>query len=234
MKINSPPHVGYAVATIVVAAGYTFYWMAIFEEGVSMSKLDLVKKYRSYYTSKRVPEIMEFGMVSYLSIEGKGEPGGNVFIQKLKALYSLAYGIKKRCKEQGYDFSVPRLEGLWWVDGERPAFDVPRSEWCWKLLIRMPEFVTGELMLFVQSEVASKKKNEVIREIALKHFAEGKCIQILHEGHYADESETIEKLMDFIVDNDLCVNGLHHEIYLSDPGKTEPSKMKTLIRFPVI
>ena len=208
--------------------------MAIFEEGVGMSKFDLVKEYRSYYTSERVPEIMEFGIANYLSIEGKGEPGGKVFIQKLKALYSLAYGIKRLCKERGNDFGVPKLEGLWWFDGERPAFEVPKSEWCWKLLIRMPEFVTGELMLSVQSEVASKKKNDLIREIAFKQFAEGKCIQIMHEGPYANESETIEKLMDFMVDNDLSVNGLHHEIYLSDPGKTEPSRMKTLIRYPVI
>ncbi len=96
-------------------------------------------------------------MANYLAIEGKGEPAGELFVSKVEALYPLAYGIKKICKEQDNDFGVPKLEGLWWVEGNIPALEIPRSEWHWKLLIRMPEFVTKEMMRSVQPEVATKK-----------------------------------------------------------------------------
>ncbi len=97
----------------------------------------------------------------------------------------------------------------------------------------MPEFVTKEMMVSVQPEVAKKKQNELIQEISFEKITEGKCIQIMHIGPYSTEPETINKLMSFIAESGLFVNGLHHEIYLSDPRKTEPSKMKTLVRYPV-
>ncbi|KKM23224.1 hypothetical protein LCGC14_1617360 [marine sediment metagenome] len=198
-----------------------------------MVKLDLVKEYKVYYKSGTKPEIVEFDPVKYLTIEGKGEPAGDVFTRKIEALYPLAYGIKKVCKDKGNDFGVPKLEGLWWVEGNKPALEVPRSEWCWKLLIRMPEFVTKEMMVSVQPGVAKKKKNKLIHEISFEKITEGRCVQIMHIGPYSTEPDTINKLMAFMAESGLSVNGLHHEIYLSDPRKTEPSKMKTLIRYPV-
>jgi hypothetical protein len=198
-----------------------------------VSKLDLVKEYKSYYKAGKKPEIVEFHAANYLSIEGKGEPAGEAFVSKVEALYPLAYGIKKVCKEQSHDFGVPKLEGLWWVESDVPALDVPRNEWCWKLLIRMPDFVTEEIMASVQPEVAKKKKNALIQEISFEEIAEGKCVQMMHVGPYATEPETINSLMEFIAENGLSISGLHHEIYLSDPRKTEPAKMKTLIRYPV-
>ena len=198
-----------------------------------MSKLDLAKEYKSYYKAGTKPELVEFGEANYLTIAGKGEPAGTAFVSKVVALYPLSYGVKKICKEQGNDFGVPKLEGLWWVEGDTPALEVPRSEWCWKLLIRMPGFVTREVVLSVQPEVAKKKKNDSIQEISFEKFAEGKCVQIMHIGPYSSEPATINTLMGFIAENGLSVNGLHHEIYISDPLKTKPSKMKTLIRYPV-
>ena len=198
-----------------------------------MPKLDLVKEYKSYYKAGTKPEIAEFGEANYLTIEGKGEPGGDVFVNAVEALYPLAYGIKKVCKEQGNDFGVPKLEGLWWVEGTKPALEVARSEWCWKLMIRMPEFVTGEMMESVQPEVAKKKKNDLIRDISFESFNKGKCVQVTHIGPYSTEPQTIEAMMDFMAANNLQVNGRHHEIYISDPRKTDPSKMKTLIRYAV-
>ena len=198
-----------------------------------MSKLDLAKEYKSYYKASAKPEIAEFAEANYLAIEGKGEPAGEVFVNAVEALYPLAYGIKKVCKEQGNDFGVPKLEGLWWVEGNKPALEVARSEWCWKLLIRMPEFVSRDMMESVQPDVAKKKKNDLIRDISFETFAEGKCVQVTHVGPYSDEPQTIEAMMAFMADNKLQANGRHHEIYLSDPRKTEPSKMKTLLRYPV-
>jgi hypothetical protein len=198
-----------------------------------MPKLDLVKEYKSYYKANRKPEVVEHSEANYLTVEGKGEPAGGVFVSKVEALYPLAYGIKKICKEQGKDFGVPKLEGLWWVEGNKPALEVPRSKWCWKLLIRMPEFVTLEMMQSVQPEVAKKKNNNLIKGISFEKLTEGKCVQVMHIGPYSAEPETINSLMEFISENGQSINGLHHEIYLSDPRKTEPSKMKTIIRYPV-
>jgi len=198
-----------------------------------MAKLDLVKEYKSYYTAGKKPKIVEFEEANYLAVEGKGEPAGEMFVSKVESLYPLAYGIKKICKEQDSDFGVPKLEGLWWVEGNTPALEVPRSEWCWKLLIRMPDFVTKEMMLSIQPGVAKKKKNELILEIGFEKITEGKCVQIMHIGPYSTEPKTINELMEFIEANGVSVNGLHHEIYLSDPRKTEPARMKTLIRYPV-
>ena len=100
-----------------------------------MPKLDLAKEYRSYYKASRKPEVVKFDEASFLTIEGKGEPAGKLFVSKVEALYPLAYGIKKICKDQDQDFGVPKLEGLWWVEDNKPALEVPRSDWHWKLLI---------------------------------------------------------------------------------------------------
>ena len=198
-----------------------------------MSKLDLLKEYKSYYNAGKIPEIVEFDEANYLTIEGIGEPAGKMFVSKVEALYPLAYGIKKICKEQDKDFGVPKLEGLWWVEGDTPALEIPRNEWRWKLLIRMPEFITKELMFSVQPVVAKKKKNELVQKIALEKMTEGKCVQIMHIGPYSTEHKTINELMAFIDANRISVNGKHHEIYLSDPRKNKPDKMKTIIRYPV-
>ena len=198
-----------------------------------MAKLDLLKEYKNYYSAGKKPEIQEFGEAVYLTIEGQGEPGGDIFTKKVEALYPLAYGIKKIFKEQGNDFGVPKLEGLWWVESSEPALEIPRSEWCWKLLIRMPDFVTKEAVESAKPEVAKKKKNDLIQEVSLEKITEGKCVQIMHIGPYTTEPATIELLMEFIAENGLSINGLHHEIYISDPRKTEASRMKTIIRYPV-
>jgi hypothetical protein len=198
-----------------------------------MGKLDLVKEFKAYYRAGVNPEIVEFDTAKYLTIEGKGEPAGVEFTKAVEALYPLAYGIKKVCKDQGNDFGVPKLEGLWWVESNKHALEVPRNEWCWKLLIRMPDFVSKEMMLSVQPEVSKKKKNDLIQEISFEEITEAQCAQIMHIGPYSTEPETINMLLEFIKNNGLTVNGLHHEIYISDPRKAVPGKMKTIIRYPV-
>ena len=120
-------------------------------------KLDFIKEYKSYYTAKSTTTIVEFGKISYLSIEGKGEPAGKVFTKAIESLYPLAYGVKNICKKQGKDFGVPKLEGLWWVKSDKSALEVPRSEWHWKLLIRMPLFATAEIIDTAKEEVFKKK-----------------------------------------------------------------------------
>ncbi|MBI1883232.1 MAG: GyrI-like domain-containing protein [Chlamydiae bacterium] len=197
------------------------------------TKIDLVKEDKTYFTAKTNPQIIEFPKVSYLAIEGKGEPAGKAFIEAVQALYPLTYGVKGLCKKEGRDFGVAKLEGLWWVKSNRPALEVPRKEWYWKLLIRLPDFVTSEIVDKAKQEVIKKKGIDLLKEIRFEQISEGKCVQVLHVGPYSTEPETIEKMKKMMKENDLTENGFHHEIYLSDPRKTPSQKMKTILRQPV-
>lgn len=196
-------------------------------------KLNLVKEYKDYYSAKLHPKVVENGHVPYLSIIGKGEPAGKNFIEAVGALYPLAYGIKFIYKLKEYDFAVPKLEGLWWVDSDKPGLEVPREEWHWKLMIRMPEFVSKENVEIAKENVIKKKKIDLVKSVKFESINEGKCVQIMHIGPYITEPETIEKMELFMEENQWVKNGLHHEIYLSDPRKTAPEKMKTILRQPV-
>ena len=197
------------------------------------TKLDLTKEYKTYYRAKTNPEVVEFGEIPFLTIEGKGEPGGREFTSTVEALYPLAYGVKNICKKQGKDFGVPKLEGLWWVESDRPALEVPREDWRWKLLIRLPDFVTSKMVEKARNEVFKKKGIELVKEIKFEKIKEGKCIQILHIGPYSTEPESLAKMRKLMEQKNIVESGLHHEIYLSDPRKVTPEKMKTIIRQPV-
>jgi hypothetical protein len=203
------------------------------KDAVVHSGIDLTKEDKKYYSAKTEPQFVEFTKLSYLAIEGKGEPAGKTFTEAVQALYPLAYDIKGVYKKDDRDFAVAKLEGLWWVKSNMPALEVPRSEWYWKLLIRLPDFVTFEIVENVKQEVIKKKGVDLIKEIKFEKITEGKCVQVLHIGPYSTEPETIEKMRKAMKENDLTENGFHHEIYLSDPRKTPPQKMKTILRQPV-
>jgi len=198
-----------------------------------VTKLDLTKEFKTYYAAKTRPEVAEFGEITFLTIEGKGEPGGEEFTNKVEALYPLAYGVKKICKKQDKDFGVPKLEGLWWVKSNKPALEVPHSEWYWKLLIRMPDFVTSEILKKAKEEVFKKKELELIKQIKFEKMKEGKCVQILHIGSYSIEPESLAKMRKIMEEKNFIENGLHHEIYLSDPRRVPEEKRKTILRQPV-
>ena len=197
------------------------------------TKLDLTKEYKTYYTAKKTPEVVEFDEAQFLTIEGKGAPGGKEFTAKVEALYPLAYGVKKICKKQDKDFGVPKLEGLWWVESDKPVLEVPREEWKWKLLLRMPEFVTSEYVEKIKPEVIKKKNIELVNEIKFEKITEGKCVQVLHIGPYSTEPESLAKMKELMEENNLIERALHHEIYLSDPRRVPEEKMKTILRQPV-
>jgi hypothetical protein len=198
-----------------------------------VEKLDLTKEYKEYYTATTKAEIVKFGEIPYITITGKGEPAGKEFSEKAGALYPVAYGIKKLCKNMDKDFAVPKLEGLWWVESNTPALSVPRSQWYWKLLIRMPEFVTAEMVNTAITEVAKTKNVILAQDVEYEILDEGNIVSILHIGPYSTEPKSIKLMDSLIIDNKYTKNGFHHEIYLSDPNKTAPDKLKTLLRQPV-
>lgn len=207
-----------------------------------MEKLDLTKAYRSYYTAKSKPELLTIEPACFLSISDKGDPSEQGFADNLQALYSVAYGIKFMCKAKKKDFTVPKLEGLWSFDEEKykgvsmsdAPLKIPRREWTYRVLLRMPEFVTAEMLDTVIQNVVAKKQLELARKVKWLEMNEGKVIQMLHTGPFSEEPKTLEKIMEFCQANGLRRNGLHHEIYLSDFRKTPPEKLRTILREPVV
>ncbi len=200
-----------------------------------MSKLDLRKELKSYYTAKKKPEIVDIPPGKFLAITGRDEPGGEEYTATLQALYGLSYTLKFRCKAEGRDFTVMGLEGLWWWDDDAvftPEEAPPRDQWNWKSMIRQPDFITKEMVEEARAEVMEKRGPAVDR-VELEEFHEGLSAQVMHVGPYSEEGPTIRRLHEFIEKQGYRPRGRHHEIYLSDPRRTTPERIRTIIRQPI-
>ncbi len=201
-----------------------------------IEKLDLSKQDKTYYKATKEPLIRDLDPYYYLTVEGQSAPDDQVFLNAIEKLYSVAYGVKFLLKGEDMDFVVPKMEGFWFVEGgvERQAefAATPKDKWCWKIMIRMPDFVEENHYKRASKNV-SLKKGINIEEVQFELINEGKCAQILHLGSYDEEASTIEKLHQFIWDNDLQIANYHHEIYLSDPRRTPEDRLKTIIRYAV-
>lgn len=206
-----------------------------------MTKLDLTKEHKAYYTATSKPELLTIGKAQFLSIPGKGDPSGQTYADKLQALYSVAYAVKFLYKAMDKDFVVAKLEGLWSFDEDKYAglsadeapLKIPRSEWNYRMLIRIPDFVTREQLERAVKTVVNQKQISLAAEIERFEMEEGKVVQMLHKGPFSEEPETLKQIVAFCEEHRLSKNGLHHEIYLSDPRKTAPEKLKTILREPV-
>jgi hypothetical protein len=206
-----------------------------------MLKLDLTKEYKSYYSAKNQPGIVTVQKAHYISIAGVGDPNGADFATKIEALYPVAYAIKFAYKALNKDFVVAKLEALWSFDMEKykgltidaAPTKIPRDEWNYRLLIRMPSFVSFELFGAAVKAVCAKKKNELVLEVEFFVLDEGLCVQMMHLGSFETEPQTLKQIGNFMAQNNLHHNGLHHEIYLSDFRKTPKEKLKTILREPI-
>jgi hypothetical protein len=203
-----------------------------------MKTLDLKKECKQLYTqaSGKI-SIFDVPALNFLAIDGKGDPNTSPeYTAALEALYAVAFGLKffiKKRSKNPVDYPVMPLEGLWWVPNMR-EFDVnKKSSWQWRMMIMQPSVVDEELVQSMKGEADRKKRLPSVSGLQLIRYDEGKAAQILHVGPYATEGPTIRKLHDFIAEQEYERDGHHHEIYLGDPRKTEPSRLKTIIRQPV-
>lgn len=199
---------------------------------------DFKKEFRALYQPKTSPEIITVPPIVYASVRGEGNPNeeGGAYKRAIEILYGILYTIKMSKRGDyaidGYfDFVVPPLEGFW------ENIDYTHKErFRWISVLRLPNFVTGEVFEWAKEQTARKKKIDCSAAEMLT-VNEGLCVQCLHIGGYDDEPQTVAAMDKFLSENsfanDFSEKRLHHEIYLSNPGKTAPEKRKTVIRHPI-
>lgn len=188
----------------------------------------------------RVGEVrtLDVPPLQYLAIDGHGDPNSSEeYAGALAALYPVAYTLKFASRrELGRDYVVMPLEGLWWAD-DMAAFTVARdkSRWSWTLLIMAPDWVDDAMRARAVAQVAAKgDPPQRLVDLRLQRLAEGRCVQTLHVGPYDDEGPVLARLHDEVLPaQGLRPTGRHHEIYLSDPSRTAPERLRTILRQPV-
>lgn len=208
-------------------------------------KFDYKKEYKDLYMPKTKPSIIEVPEMIFIMVDGKGNPNtAEEYKNAMEILYGLSYSIKMSkmsgTQPKGYfEYVVPPLEGLWW--GDEGYFDgtniVDKDKFRWTSMIRQPEFVDSEVFETAKQALLKKKPQLDLSAARLEVFKEGLCVQIMHIGPYDDEAATIKIMEEFIIKegymNDISDTRHHHEIYLGDPRKTKPEKLKTVIRHPI-
>lgn len=201
-----------------------------------MEKIDYKKKLKHLYnpSAKEVTEV-SVPKMNFLMIDGQGDPGkAKEFQEAIEVLFSVSYTLKFMIKkEQGIDYGVLPLEGLWWADNMEDFMNGNRDNWKWTLMIMQPEFVTDELVKKAVSEVGRKKDLPALPEMRFDSYEEGLSAQIMHIGPFSEEGPNIQRIHKYIEEQGKKLRGEHHEIYLSDFRKVTPEKMKTVLRQPM-
>lgn len=198
----------------------------------SSAKLDLMRLFRSDYVAPKTPALIDTKPGRYLCIEGTGAPGGPEFVACIGALYGIAYTIKMTRKFAGKaDYVISKLEARYLnLDG---TATLPPSEWRWQLLIRTPDAVTTVDLAEALGALRKRGKEGDAARVEIQTIDEGRCVQMLHIGPYDQEQTTIAAMDGFARTNGLRLAGPHHEIYLSDPRRVAPGKLKTILRLGV-
>lgn len=203
-----------------------------------MDKIDFKRDLKHLYQPPAGQfTLIEVPAMQFLMLDGHGDPNSAPAYQEaVEALYAVAYKLKFASKQQlGRDYAVMPLEGLWWAE-DMASFTARRdkSQWDWTMMIMQPEWVTGEMFGEATAVVAKQKALPGLVNLRLEPYHEGRSVQIMHIGSYEDEAPILHKLHhEFMPANQLAFNGRHHEIYLSDPRRVAPEKLKTVLRQPV-
>jgi len=199
-----------------------------------MTNIDLKKTYREHYRANTSPNVVDVPARQFLMIDGAGDPNTSpAYVDAVQALYPLAYGLRAAVKAATGDaYTVMPLEGLWWTEPMSDFDPADKSNWLWTMMICLPDAVTSAMVDEVLPAVTAAKDLKSGAKVRVETFTEGTAVQILHIGPYADEAPNIDKLHRFIDDNGYSLTGKHHEIYLSDPRKSDPAKLRTIIRQP--
>jgi hypothetical protein len=202
---------------------------------MSATKVDFKRELRDLYLPGREPSMVDVPEMGFLMVDGQGDPNTvDSYREAIETLYGVAYTIKFAVKRMpsGVDFAVMPLESLWW-SADPGAFAADKSEWEWTAMIMQPELVTREIVEEACERVAAKKSLPALDLLRYERFEEGLAAQVMYLGPYSEEGPTIAALHQFIAGEGFAAAGKHHEIYLGDPRRTAPEKLKTVIRQPV-
>ena len=200
-------------------------------------KADPKRSLDSYRARRDEFRLMEVPPQRYLMVDGHGDPNTvPEYAEALGVLYPLAYTLKLTSKgELGRDYVVPPLEGLWWAD-DMAAFTTRRdkSAWHWTLMLVVPEWLTAEDVAVARATVAAKRGSSAVERVRTEVLDEGLCVQTLHTGSFDDEGPVLADLHGRVLpERGLVPTGRHHEIDLSDPRRTAPARLRTILRQPV-
>ncbi len=206
-----------------------------------MNKLDYKKKYKELYQPKE-PVLIEVPPIAYAVIEGCGDPNETASFQEaISLLYGLSYMIKmdKDKPNRYFEYVIPPLEGLWWVDNS--CFDglniQDKNQFQWLLMIRLPEFVDEIIFNQAKEKLRNKKQDDHVNKLEFRIIDEGLCVQTMHIGSFDLEAQTILNMKKYVQEmeyqEDINENRRHHEIYLSDFRRTKTANLRTVIRHPV-
>ena len=205
-----------------------------------MAKIDLKQELKDlYFPSTKEVVMIDVPDMNFLMVDGKGNPNTSKdFQDALGALYPVAYTLKFRFKNSSNktDFAVMPPEALWWSGGKEMLDLQSKENWEWTIMIMQPNFVTKDLVVETIEQIKLKKKKETpvaLSKVQFKKYHEGRSAQIMYIGPYADEGPTIMKIHEFIKEAGYRPLGKHHEIYLGDPRRAKPEKLKTVIRQPM-
>lgn len=202
-----------------------------------MTKVDFKKSLKHLYApGKKAFEQVDVPAMQFLMVDGHGDPNTTPSYQEaVEALYAVAYKVKFISKKElGKDYTVPPLEGLWWAEDMDTFVSRDKSEWDWTMMIMTPDWISAETFSTAVMDVRQSKDPAALDLVRLQNYDEGLSVQIMHIGSYDDEAPTIARLHhQYLPENHLVENGKHHEIYLSDPRRTAPEKLKTILRQPV-
>jgi hypothetical protein len=206
-----------------------------------MVELDLRKKWKHLYKpSARKVELVDVPELAFVMIDGRIEPGqapgtSPAFAEAMGALYSVSYTLKfmsKLRKQDPINYPVMALEGLWWVENGRFEISVP-DNWSYTVMIMQPDHITPQMFAEAVAQAGKKRPNAALARLRLERFREGLCVQTLHVGPYSTEPATIERMRAWAAGQGCRMAGRHHEIYMGDPRRTAPEKLKTVLRHPI-
>ncbi len=201
-----------------------------------MTKIDFKKTLKHLYNPPKKFETVDVPEMQFVMVDGHGDPNtAQEYKNAVESLYAVAYKIKFLSKKGlEKDYTVPPLEGLWWAEDMETYLTREKSAWDWTMMILTPDWITAEFFDNAVAQVRKAKNPAALDKVWLEHYHEGLSVQIMHIGSYDDEGPVIAKMhSEFIPDNGFVENGKHHEIYLSDPRRVAPEKMKTVLRQPV-
>jgi hypothetical protein len=203
---------------------------------VAGTKVDFKRELRELYSAKRDATFVEVPELQFAMVDGHGDPNeAPEYAEAVQALFSVSYTARFALKRtpDGLDYGVMPLEGLWWAQDMSAFTTGDKSSWDWTMMIMQPAQVTREVFDDACAAAMKKKSLPAVERLRLEPFREGSSAQLLHVGSYATEGPTIQRLHAFIAEHGYELAGKHHEIYLNDPSRTAPEKLRTIVRQPV-